>query len=256
MWRSPGQGSPALVKRDLVTAHMDVPNPGLSVANRVRRTMELTFEQARVLGSLIEKQMTTPDYYPMTVNALVAACNQKNNREPVTAFDETDIQRLLAELNDLDLSRFTRQSGGRTLKYLHRAPDTLGVDDEQLAILAIMMLRGPQTLSELKSRTDRYVDFASIESVAERVDDLMTRDEPLVELLARASGQREDRYMTLLVPDHPASAERTFVTAAPQATTAPQPTDPAGRDLATRVADLEGTVEFLLAELGLEPPDG
>ena len=130
-------------------------NPGSRTADRVRPIMELTFEQARVLGALVEKQKTTPDYYPMTVNALVAACNQKNNREPVTAFTDTDVERILGELNDLDLARFTRQSGGRTLKYLHRAPDTLEVDDEQLAILSIMMLRGPQTLAELKSRTER-----------------------------------------------------------------------------------------------------
>jgi uncharacterized protein YceH (UPF0502 family) len=212
--------------------------------------MELSFEQARVLGSLIEKQMTTPDYYPMTVNALVAACNQKNNREPVTAFDETDIQRLLGELNDLDLARFTRQSGGRTLKYLHRAPDTLEVDDEQLAILSIMMLRGPQTLAELKSRTERYIDFASIDAVADRVDDLMTRDEPLVELLPRASGQREDRFMTLLVPDHPAAVEAGPIAVAARAQAAPTPDEPS---LVSRVEALERTVAFLLDQLGLDP---
>lgn len=229
----------------------------VEVADRVRHTMQLTFEQARVLGSLIEKQMTTPDYYPMTVNALVAACNQRNNREPVTAFDETDIQRLLGELNDLDLARFTRQSGGRTLKYLHRAPDTLGVDDEQLAILSIMMLRGPQTLSELKSRTERYVDFASIDAVAERVDDLITRDEPLVEQLPRATGQREDRYMTLLVPDHPsaASADRTAVRAVAPPETVSAASEPSRSDLESRVADLERTVAFLLDQLGLDAPD-
>ncbi len=218
--------------------------------------MELTFEQARVLGSLIEKQMTTPDYYPMTVNALVAACNQKNNREPVTAFDDTDVERLLVELNDLDLARFTRQSGGRTLKYLHRAPDTLGVDDEQLAILAIMMLRGPQTLAELKSRTERYVDFPSLDAVEERVDDLITRDVPLVEQVPRVTGQREERYMTLLVPDHPAGAagERIVVTAAPQHTAVSEQTEPARSGLESRVADLERTVAFLLEELGMEAP--
>ena len=228
-------------------------NPGLRTADRVRPIMELTFEQARVLGALVEKQMTTPDYYPMTVNALVAACNQKNNREPVTGFTDTDVERILGELNDLDLARFTRQSGGRTLKYLHRAPDTLEVDDEQLAILSIMMLRGPQTLAELKSRTERYVDFASIEAVGERVDDLMTRNEPLVELLPRATGQREDRYMTLLVPDHPATttAERFAVSA----TEPSAPPEPAQNDLESRVAYLERTVEFLLAELGLDAPE-
>jgi uncharacterized protein YceH (UPF0502 family) len=216
-------------------------------------TMELTFEQARVLGSLIEKQMTTPDYYPMTVNALVAACNQRNNREPVTAFDDTDVERILSELNDLDLARFTRQSGGRTLKYLHRAPDTLEVDDEQLAILAIMMLRGPQTLAELKSRTERYVDFPSLDAVEARVTDLITRDEPLVEQLPRATGQREDRYMTMLVPDHPASSTpgHTVVTAGPPATTASGHPEPS---LAARVDELERTVAFLLEELGLDAP--
>ena len=212
--------------------------------------MELTFEQARVLGALVEKQMTTPDYYPMTVNALVAACNQKNNREPVTAFTDTDIERILGELNDLDLARFTRQSGGRTLKYLHRAPDTLGIDEEQLAIMAIMLLRGPQTIAELKTRTERYVHFASLDAVEERVDDLMTRDEPLVELLPRATGQREDRYMTLIIPDHPASPEPTTVTAAAASSEA-APNRPG---LDSRVAELERTVAFLLDQLGLEPP--
>ena len=225
-------------------------NPGLRTADRVRPIMELTFEQARVLGALVEKQMTTPDYYPMTVNALVAACNQKNNREPVTAFTDTDVERILGELNDLDLARFTRQSGGRTLKYLHRGPDTLGIDEEQLAILAIMLLRGPQTIAELKTRTERYVDFASLIAVEERVDDLMTRDEPLVQLLPRATGQREDRYMTLLVPDHPASS------GAPSVTTAPVSSEPGQirPALESRVAELERTVDFLLDQLGLEPP--
>ncbi len=218
--------------------------------------MELTFEQARVLGSLVEKQMTTPAYYPMTINALVAACNQKNNREPVTDFDATDVERILGALNDLDLTRFTRQSGGRTLKYLHRAPDTLGIDDEQLAILAIMMLRGPQTVSELKNRTERYVEFASLDAVQERVDDLMTRDLPLVEQLPRATGQREDRYMTFLVPDHPAAAstEPSVVSAAPPSAATPGATEPARSDLESRVTDLERTVAHLLDALGLQPP--
>lgn len=208
--------------------------------------MRLTFEQARVLGALVEKQMTTPDYYPMTVSALVAACNQKNNREPVTAFTDEDVERILGELNDLDLSRFTRQSGGRTLKYLHRAPQTLEIDDEQLAILAIMMLRGPQTVAELKSRTQRYVDFQSIEAVEDRVEDLITRHEPLVVELPRESGQRETRFMTLLVPDHPA----TEAASGPIRTATPA----APSQLERRVAALEETVAHLLDQLGLDPP--
>lgn len=217
--------------------------------------MELTFEQARVLGSLIEKQMTTPDYYPMTVNALVAASNQKNNREPVTDFDAADVERILGELNDLDLARFTRQSGGRTLKYLHRAPDALEVDDEQLAILAIMFLRGPQTIAELRSRTERYVDFGSTDAVEDRVQDLITRDEPLVEQLPRATGQREDRFMTMLVPEHPAAAfvDRTAAPGGPSSHNERE-SKPGSAALEQRVAELERTVEFLLRELGLGAP--
>ncbi len=168
--------------------------------------MELTFEQARVLGSLIEKQMTTPDYYPMTVNALVSACNQKNNREPVTAFDDADVERILEELNDLGLTRFTRASGSRTLKYVHKGLDILDVDDEQLAILAIMLLRGPQTIAELKTRTERYISFTDIGHVEERVHDLMSRDEQLVVESARVSGQRETALSN--TPRRPPDGER------------------------------------------------
>ena len=213
--------------------------------------MELTFEQARVLGSLVEKQMTTPDYYPMTVNALVAACNQKNNREPVTDFDEATVERLLSELNDLGLTRFTRASGSRTLKYVHKAPDVLGVDDEQLAILAIMLLRGPQTIAELKARTDRYVGFDDLDDVEERVSDLMTRDDPLVEEVPRMSGQRETRYRTLLV-EHPSELSADPSDAGPVSSPSSAPTR--AEDLADRVERLERLVDHLLSELGMEPP--
>lgn len=217
--------------------------------------MELTFEQARVLGALIEKQMTTPDYYPMTVNALVAACNQKNNRDPVTAFTAEDIERILGALNELDLARFTRQSGGRTLKYLHRGPQTLEVDDEQLALLAIMMLRGPQTIAELKTRTERYVDFASIEAVEERVQDLMTRDVQLCEQLPREVGQRETRFMTPLVPNHPASSINAELPIDARSSRAPMEAASHTPDaLEQRVEALETTVAHLLDQLGIESP--
>lgn len=217
--------------------------------------MELTFEQARVLGALIEKQMTTPDYYPMTVTALVAACNQKNNRDPVTAFTAEDIERILGALNNLDLARFTRQSGGRTLKYLHRGPQTLEIDDEQLAILAIMMLRGPQTIAELKTRTDRYIDFGSIEAVEERVQDLITRDVPLCEQLPREIGQRETRFMTMLVPDHPASKLISPPPVEARSPHTPRENGPATpQALELRVEALETTVAHLLDQLGIEAP--
>lgn len=211
--------------------------------------MELTFEQARVVGSLIEKQMTTPDYYPMTVNALVAACNQKNNREPVTAFTDGDVDRFLNELNDLELTRFTRASGSRTLKYVHRTLDVWEVDEEQNAILAIMLLRGPQTISELKTRTERYIAFASLDAVENRVRDLMTRDDPVVVESPRVTGQRETRYHTTLV-DHPGNhlSDREPITVRPTDEAAPEATP---SDLEVRVSALEKTVDRLMTELGL-----
>lgn len=209
-------------------------------------SMKLTFEQARVLGSLIEKQMTTPDYYPMTVNALVSACNQKNNREPVTAFDDTDVERILGDLNDLGLTRFTRASGSRTLKYVHKGPDVLGVDDEQLAILAVMLLRGPQTIAELKTRTERYVAFADIDHVEERVRDLIERDDPLVVESQPVPGRRETRYETVLV-DHPMASPGG---AAPVVATRPTVTD-----LEERVDRLERIVARVAGELGIDPGD-
>jgi uncharacterized protein len=159
----------------------------------------LSAEEARVLGCLIEKQMTTPEYYPMTVNALVAAASQKTNREPVSTYDEELVEGALARLNDKGLSRFTRTPGARALKYVHKADDVLEVDSQQLALLAILLLRGPQTPGELRQRTDRYCSFPSVEAVEDTLEDLITRDDPLVARLERAPGQKENRYRTLLL---------------------------------------------------------
>ena len=116
----------------------------------------LTSEEARVLGCLVEKERTTPEYYPMTVNALVAAANQKTNRHPVVDYDELTIEQTLRSLDEKGLAGLTRARGGRTLKYLQKAEDAYEVDSEQMAILAVLLLRGPQTPGELRSRTERY----------------------------------------------------------------------------------------------------
>jgi uncharacterized protein YceH (UPF0502 family) len=158
----------------------------------------LDFDEARVLGCLIEKSMTTPEYYPMTVNALVAACNQKNNREPVVEFDASTVADALASLDRRGMIGVTRVSGGRALKYAHHAGDALRVDDEQLALLGVLLLRGPQTAAELRTRTDRYVAFGSVHNAEERLQDLISRDEPLVEHLEREPGRKERRYRCLL----------------------------------------------------------
>lgn len=166
-------------------------------------------EEARVLGALVEKAFTTPEAYPLTVNALVAACNQRSNREPVVDYDTATVERALRGLDDRDLARLTRASGGRTVRYVHRSQVTLEIDDEQTALVAVLLLRGPQTPGELRTRTDRYVQFADVAAVEERLIDLMTRAVPLVERLERAPGQKEHRYRCLLVdrsdfpPDRP-----------------------------------------------------
>jgi hypothetical protein len=200
--------------------------------------------QARVLACLVEKQMTTPEYYPMTVNALVTACNQKTNRHPVVNYDDEIVEGALRTLNDRALSRFTRTAGARTLKYVHKADEMLEVDDHQLALLAIMMLRGPQTPGELRMRTERYVDFPGVEAVEEVLAGLIDRGIPLVERLDRVPGQKESRYRTLLIewdPDQPPAQESSGGNRSHD-------------ELAARVAELEERLARIEAELGIDPP--
>lgn len=169
----------------------------------------LTPPEARVLGCLIEKQMTTPEYYPMTVNALVAACNQKNNRDPVVTYDDEIVEHALRSLNDRGgLTKFTRSPGARALKYVHKGGDVLEVDDHQLALISVMLLRGPQTAGELRTRTERYIDFEGVPAVEEVLNDLIHRDEPLVEKIHREPGQREERFRSLLADWDPATVGR------------------------------------------------
>ena len=205
----------------------------------------LAAEEARVLGCLIEKAMTTPEYYPLTANALTAACNQKSSRDPVMSLDETSVVRTVEQLTDQGLAGITRSSGGRAVKYLHRVTDRLEIDDEQAALIAVLLLRGPQTPGELRSRTERYVEFASVDNVEARLSDLITRTEPLVERLAREPGRRESRYRCLLT-EPPSEHE--------PAQHVERPPDPSG-DLAARVEALEARIARLESELGLEPED-
>jgi uncharacterized protein YceH (UPF0502 family) len=191
----------------------------------------LTPEEARVLGCLVEKQMTTPDYYPLSLNALTSACNQRTNRDPVVDYDETIVDRALRELDARGLAGITRTSGGRTVRHVHRADEALEVDDEQLALLAVLLLRGPQTPGELRIRTDRYVSFADVAAVEEVLEGLISRDVPLVARLDRAPGRKEYRYRTLL--------------AGGTGTTPDTPVEPSEGPLADRVAALEARVAEL-----------
>lgn len=191
---------------------------------------QLLPEEARVLGALIEKAFTTPDIYPLTTNALLAACNQRSNRDPVVDYDETTVERALRGLDDQGLAGLTRASGGRTVRWVHRTQSALELDDEQTALVAVLLLRGPQTPGELRTRTDRYVDFGGTAAVEERLIDLMERTTPLVERLERAPGQKEHRYRCLLLE---ASAD------------SPLPPAP------DRLSQLEERVARLEAALGL-----
>jgi uncharacterized protein YceH (UPF0502 family) len=168
--------------------------------------IELTDEEARVVGSLAEKALATPQYYPLTLNALVAACNQSNNRDPVVSYDAATVEAALDGLRAKGAGRIIHAGGGnRTAKYRHVLDELLGVDQRELALLTVLLLRGPQTLNELKTRTDRLAGFDSVDDVQRDLVRLSEREEPLVELLEREPGRREPRWQTLLVPSRSAN---------------------------------------------------
>lgn len=155
--------------------------------------------ELRVLGSLIEKQVTTPDYYPLTLNALVNACNQLTNRDPVVSFDETTVVRALDGLRDKRLAILFSGAEARVAKYKHTLNDRLLLTPGEIALLCVLMLRGPQTVGELRTRTERLFTFDSLPEVEEALNALAARQpQPLVAKLPRAPGTKESRYAQLL----------------------------------------------------------
>ena len=161
----------------------------------------LTDIEARVVGSLVEKQLTTPEYYPLTLNALTAACNQKSNRDPIMSLDESAIMSAVDSLRDKNLVYLFYGSGSRTVKYKHMLPSVYDIDDGGVAIIAVLLLRGPQTIGELRERTGRLHEFSGLGEVQVALDSLIRRDEPLVVQLERQPGQKEARYAHLLSGD-------------------------------------------------------
>ena len=158
----------------------------------------LTDVEVRILGSLVEKQLTTPEYYPLTLNALVAACNQKTNRDPVVAYDETIVTAALESLRERNLAYVFYGAGSRVVKYKHMLPSVYELDPAETAVVAVLMLRGPQTLGEIKERSGRLHEFSGLGEVQQVLDALATRDEPLVVRLERQPGQKDARYAHLL----------------------------------------------------------
>ncbi|HEX2850131.1 MAG TPA: DUF480 domain-containing protein [Acidimicrobiales bacterium] len=160
---------------------------------------ELTAEEARVVGSLAEKQLTTPQYYPLTFNALVNACNQSNNRNPVVSYAPETVETALDGLRRKGYARIIHAGGGsRVPKYRQTLDETLGLDQRELALLTVLLLRGPQTIGELRGRTERMAEFDGLDAVDHDLDRLAARETPLVVRLERAPGQKEGRVATTL----------------------------------------------------------
>jgi uncharacterized protein len=199
--------------------------------------MDADAVEIRVLGCLIEKQRTTPDAYPLSLNSLRLACNQATNREPVVAYEEREIKAALERMSNRGWTRFASGASSRALKYRHLLDEALQLSGPELSLLGVLMLRGPQTVGELKQRTERLHRFESIAEVAETLDALSQRE--LVERLERRPGQKEERWVQLLggVTEY-AAAEPEYAAAEPES---PVP-QPRGDD---RVAEIEARLERL-----------
>jgi uncharacterized protein len=192
----------------------------------------------RVLGSLIEKELTTPEHYPLSLNALVNACNQSSNRDPVVRFDEATVKAGVDRLRKYSLVRSIQRADARVMKYMHLTNETMNLERPEIAALCVLMLRGPQTVGEIRTRSGRLFEFPSLEDVEATLDRLIARSaSPLVTRLERQPGQKEARYAHLLSGD---------VAAAPQVAVDARADVPAELD---RYAALESVVESLRREV-------
>lgn len=206
---------------------------------------DLTPLEARLLGCLVEKELATPEYYPLTLNALVAACNQKNNRDPEMHLAADEVEKGLAGLQyDKKLVGTYSGVGSRAVKYTHRLLETLGVDTPELAILCELLLRGPQTPGELRGRASRMHPFASPAEVRAVLLALAARPEPYVVELPRASGCKENRFAHAFgpLPDVAPAAAPAAVAPAP---VRPPPDSGRIHELERRIAELEAQIAAL-----------
>jgi len=194
----------------------------------------LTDIETRVLGALVEKQVTTPEYYPLTLNALTLACNQKNNRHPVTSYSESQVSNAVESLREKNLIYVFYGSTSRVPKYKHVMPEVLHVNHAEMALVCVLMLRGPQTPGELRGNASRLHEFGGLDEIEQTLNALISHDpDPLVVRLPRQAGQKEVRFAHLLSGE-PKIEEVTL-------TDRPQPTETLGQ----RVERLESEVEDL-----------
>jgi uncharacterized protein len=216
--------------------------------------MDLDPVEVRILGCLIEKQRTTPDTYPLSLNSLRLACNQTTNRDPVMQLDETTIREALHRLSQRRFSRLASGHTSRAYKFRHLLDEALALGEDELAVLAVLLLRGAQTPGELKQRTERMHGFADLEAVQQVLDRLVERE--LVLRLVRRPGQKEERYLHRLsedAEDAPAieQAPEPLVAAPPRPAAAPSRDDARLDRLEAELAELRGQVAELRSELGL-----
>ena len=209
--------------------------------------MDVDAVEIRVLGCLIEKQRTTPDAYPLSLNALRLACNQATNRDPVVAYEEREIKAALDRMSNRGWTRFASGVSSRALTYRHLLDEALGLSEPEISLLGVLMLRGPQTVGELKQRSERLHRFGSIAEVAETLDGLTGRE--LVARLERRPGQKEERWQQLLGGD-----------AEPAVEPVGPPVSGEGVDrlgaIEERLARLEGAFDELIARLDKVPDRG
>ena len=200
---------------------------------------ELSETEARVVGCLVEKHLTTPEYYPLTLNALVAACNQKTNREPIVNYDELTVERALESLREKNLVYIFYGSSSRVPKYKHMLPQVFELDEREVAVVSVLMLRGAQTIGELNQRTSRLYEFSGLNEISETLDGLAKRDEPIVVKLERQIGQKEARYAHLLSGEIDVEAMSNLREVS------------SGQTRNDRIAELEREIENLRSEFNL-----
>jgi uncharacterized protein YceH (UPF0502 family) len=259
---------PALHSNDNSKIAMQARTPGLKICEdepndngiEGQATMQLTVIEARVLGALIEKEVTTPEYYPLSLNALVNACNQKNNRDPVMGLDETEVRQALHGLEDDRLASAVR-GDSRVPKYEHHLQEVFNFTRSETAIICVLLLRGPQTPGELRGRTERLYKFDELTDVVSTLNKLAAREPSLVKLLPRQPGTKEARYAHLLSgdietietfdtfePARPSSSAYASASSYVAASHAPADEE-LNEEIRERMAQLEAEVAILTREL-------
>ena len=204
--------------------------------------------ETRVAGALAEKSMATPDHYPLTTNSLVAACNQKSSRDPVTEYTEREVSGAVERLMRRELAGTTSGAGHRVAKLRHLLDRSLDLSRRELAALTVLMLRGPQTPGEIKTRSARLADFASVSDVDDALWMLSDREQPLVVKLDRQPGQSADRYAHLLSGDVETATPSASGDNSGPAQDEPEAEEPGRETMAQRVARLEETIERMQRE--------